>query len=76
MTSPAVNTVLKMLESLPVNEQNRVVDHIQEYILDLQDEQQWDKEFRESQKQLIATAKRARQQIVSGHAKSLNISDL
>lgn len=76
MISPAVSTVIKMIESLPVNEQNRVVDHLQEYIINLQDELQWDKEFRESQEQLIAAAKNARQEIANGKSKPLNIADL
>lgn len=76
MISPAVSTVIKMIESLPVNEQNHVVDHLQEYINNLQDELQWDKEFRESQEQLIAAAKKARRAIAKGKSKPLNIADL
>lgn len=76
MTSPAVKTVVKMIESLPISDQNRVVDHLQEYIVDLRDELQWDKEFRESQAQLITAAKKARKEIASGLSKPLNISEL
>ena len=76
MTSQAVNTVIKMLESLPLNEQNRVADHIREYILEMQDEEQWDKEFMENEEQLIAAAKKVRQEIADGYAKLLNTSDL
>ena len=76
MLSPAVNTVIKMIESLPDYEQNRVVDHLQEYILDLQDELQWDKEFEERKGQLINAAKKARKDIKGGLSKPLNLNEL
>jgi hypothetical protein len=42
MSSKAIATVQKMLESLPEEAQERVVEHLREYILDLQDELEWD----------------------------------
>ena len=53
MSSTAIATVTKMLESLPEPAQDQVVEHLREYLEDLQDELQWDALFR-TQPQLIA----------------------
>jgi len=76
MSTPAVSAVVKMIESLPENEQNRVVDHLREYILTLEDELEWDKQFRETQNQLIAAAKKAREEIAKGQARALKPDNL
>jgi RNA binding exosome subunit len=68
MSSPAINTVIKMMESLPEDKQDRIVEHLREYIQDLQDEQKWHKSFNKSQEKLIVTAKLAKQQIADGKA--------
>ena len=41
MRSPAISTVIKMMESLSVEKQDKIVEHLSEYIQDLQDEQKW-----------------------------------
>jgi uncharacterized membrane-anchored protein len=38
MESNAIATVVKMMESLPETEQNQVVEHLREYITEMQDE--------------------------------------
>jgi hypothetical protein len=42
MSSEAISTVVKMLESLPKHAQNQALDHLLEYLADVQDELQWD----------------------------------
>ncbi len=42
------------MESLPVSLQERVTDHLREYIDDLQDEIKWDNSFAKSQSKLVA----------------------
>ena len=42
MFSTAIATVEEMLESLPEEAQDCVVEHLPEYILELQDELRWD----------------------------------
>jgi hypothetical protein len=68
MSSPAVTTILKMLESLPVDVQEKVAEHLREYISDLQDEARWEKSFSKTQLNLIAAARQAREQIAQGQA--------
>jgi hypothetical protein len=76
MSTPAVTTVIKMMESLPEDEQERVVVHLREYILDMEDELEWDQQFRETQDQLVVAAKSAREQAARGESKPLKTSDL
>ena len=47
MSSTVIHTVVKMMESLPVEIQERVAEHIREYVSDLQDEARWDESFGE-----------------------------
>ena len=76
MSSNAIATLVTMMESLPTDVQNRVVEHLREYIDDLQDELQWDKSFQKTQPQLIAAARRAKQEIAEGRAKPLDYDQL
>ena len=41
ISSPQISTLVKIMESLPVSLQERVTDHLREYINDLQDEIKW-----------------------------------
>ena len=52
--------------------QDKIVEHLREYIQDLQDEQKWDKSLNKSQDKLIAAAKLAKQQL--DRAFSLNLA--
>lgn len=38
MSSPAITTIVKMVESLPDELQEQVAEHIREYIADLEEE--------------------------------------
>lgn len=76
MTTSAITTVIKMLETLPETTQNQVIEHLREYIAALQDELQWDMTFQKSQKQLIAAAQRAKQEIAAGQAESMDLNQL
>ncbi|MDJ0532810.1 MAG: hypothetical protein QNJ70_09990 [Xenococcaceae cyanobacterium MO_207.B15] len=76
MSSPAINTVIKMMESLPEDIQHKIVEHLREYIQDLQDEDKWNKSFNKSQDKLIAAAKIAKQQIAEGKAKPMDYDKL
>lgn len=74
MSSAAIVTVIKMIESLPENLQYQVAEHLREYIEDLQDELQWDVSFKETQQQLSAAAQRAQREIAEGKALPLDQS--
>lgn len=72
MSSTAVVTLVKMVESLPDTAQEQVVEHLREYIATLQDELQWNATFKKTQSQLAAAARRAKQEIAEGRVTPLN----
>jgi hypothetical protein len=76
MSSTAIVTVTKMMESLPEPAQDQVVEHLREYLEDLQDELRWDALFKKTQSHLVAAARSARQEIVQGLAKPLDYDKL
>ena len=76
MPSTTIATIVKMMESLPKPTQERVVDHLREYIEDLQDELQWDGLVKKTQRGLTAAAQRAKKEIAAGHAKPMDYERL
>ena len=77
MTStPSIATIIKMLESLPESVQEQVVEHLREYLADLQDELKWDNLFERTQFQLVAAARRAKQEMMQGRAQPMDYERL
>jgi len=72
MSSTAITTVIKMLESLPETVQDQVVEHLREYLADVQDELRWGGLFEKTQQQLIAAARRAKKEMGEGQAQPLD----
>ena len=76
MSSSAITTIVKMVESLPEPAQVLVVEHLREYIADLEDEHEWDQQFQNTQAQLIAAARRAKAESAQGKAQPLDYEQL
>ena len=76
MASTTIATVVKMMESLPETAQERVADQLRELISELSDDLRWERSYAKSQPQLVAAARRARQEIAAGRAKPLNPDEL
>ena len=76
MSSPAINTVIKMMESLPEDKQNELVEHLREYLQDLQEEGKWQNSFDKTQDKLVAAARLAKQQIAEGKAQPMDYDKL
>ena len=76
MTSKATTTIIKMLETLPEQAQDRVVEHLREYIEDLRDEALWDESFSRTQANLVSAARQVRKEIAEGKATPLDIEKL
>ena len=76
MESNAIATVVKMMESLPETEQNQVVEHLREYITNMQDDIQWELLFKKTQNKLIDAAKKAKREIAEGRAVPMDYSKL
>lgn len=65
-----------MMESLPLDVQERVAEHLREYVDDLQDEIRWSESFQRTQQKLVAAARRAKQEIAEGQATPLDYDQL
>jgi hypothetical protein len=65
-------TMMKMLESLPEQIQERVLEHMREYIVDIRDEAKWDESFTRTQTKLVAAARQARKEIGQGKASPMD----
>lgn len=76
MSSKAIATVTKMMESLPEPVQDQVAEHLRDHIADLQDEMQWDVAFENTQQQLITAARKAKQEIAEGKAEPMDYDRL
>ena len=76
MASNAITTITQMMETLPEPQQNQVVEHLREYIAELQDELRWEASFNKTQNQLIAAARRAKQEIAEGKAEPMDLDRL
>ncbi len=76
MSSPAISTVIKMMESLPEDKQNELVEHLREYIQNLQEEAKWQNSFNNTQDKLVAAARLAKQQIAEGKAQPMDYDKL
>jgi len=76
MSSVTLITVIKMLESLPEDKQEQVLNHLYEYITELHDEIKWDILFKDSQKELSKIAKQVRKEIDEGKLEDFDYEKL
>jgi hypothetical protein len=76
MSSPAVTTIVKMVESLPNDLQDKVAEHIRDYIAELEDEKRWDEAFKGTQDGLVAAARKAKQEIAEGRSIPMDYEQL
>ena len=76
MSSEAITTVVKMMESLPEPAQNQIVEHLRTYLMEAQDELRWDELFNKTQSKLVAMARLAKKQTAEGKARPMDYSEL
>ena len=76
MASNAVVTITRMIETLPEVLQDQVVEHLREYITELEDELRWETSFNNTQDQLIEAARRAKKEIAAGKAEPMDLDRL
>jgi len=57
MVSESIATVIRMMESLPEPAQDRVAEHLRDYLLEIQDELRWDDSFKKTQSGLVTLAR-------------------
>ena len=76
MSTATIETVVKMLETLPAPVQERAVEHLREYIEDLKDEALWDAQFDQSSAKLSEMAHKAKQEIAEGKSAAMDFDKL
>lgn len=76
MSSAAIKDLVEMVEALPNEVQQQVVEHLREYIADLQDEQQWNVAFSRTQSALVTAARKAKQEKAMGEATAMDYDRL
>ena len=76
MASNAITTMTQMMETLPEALQNQVVEHLREYIAELEDELRWEASFNNTQEQLMAAARQAKQEIAEGKSEPMDLDRL
>lgn len=76
MASATITTIIKMIETLPEAAQNKVAERLQEYISEIQSEVRWESLFKKTENQLVAAARRAKQEIAQGLATPMDYDQL
>jgi hypothetical protein len=76
MSSTAIMTLTRMMETLPESAQNQAVEHLREYIATMQDERDWDELFESTQSQLIVAARQAKDEIAADKSKPMDFDRL
>jgi len=72
----ATETILKMIEPLPEETKNRIVDELRIMVSEISDEAIWQEQFSRTEQGLIDAAKRAKQEIADGLAKPMEYDKL
>jgi len=74
--SKRTETVVKMIESLPVKAQERVVEELRDLVEDARDDARWDDLFERKKVRLVAAARKARKEIAAGKARDMDYDKL
>ena len=75
MTTKAIETAIKLLETLPEPTQEQLVDELRRLALEAQDEAKWDELFARSGR-LKAVAQKAQQEVSAGRASDMDFEKL
>lgn len=74
MSTAAIATLVKMMGELPEPAHEQVVDRLREYLLDLQDELEWERLVKRTRPQLKVAARCAKEEIAAGRCSAEAIS--
>jgi hypothetical protein len=76
MSSPAIATIIKMVESLPDELQEQVVEHVRVYLAEIEEEKRWDDSFKRTKHNLVAAARKAKEEIAAGLSERMDYEQL
>lgn len=69
-------TIAKMVQSLPESLQIVVLEELKEIVAEKIDEAEWNMQFEQKQDQLIAAAKKVKEQIATGKVEEMDYEKL
>jgi len=69
-------TIAKMVQSLPESLQVIVLEELKEIVAEKMDEAKWNMQFEQKQDQLIAAAKKVKEQIAAGKVEEMDYEKL
>jgi len=69
-------TIAKMVQSLPESLQVIVLEKLKEIVAEKMDEAKWNMQFEQKQDQLIAAAKKVKEQIAAGKVEEMDYEKL
>ena len=76
ITNKKLDAVISLLESLPENLQGKVLEHICDYVEEIQDDQKWADSFAKDQKKLVAAVRKAKEEIQNGNSEPMDLKEL
>ncbi|MEP7213046.1 MAG: hypothetical protein ABI791_08230 [Acidobacteriota bacterium] len=76
MSSATIDTITKILESLPEPVQDRAVEHLRDYLEEITDEIRWDESFGRTSDKLSAFAQKVREEIAAGKSETMKLDKL
>lgn len=76
MVTPAIHTIVKMLEHLPEPAQKDAAEHLRTYLAEAQGEQKWEQAFAKTQYKLTSAARQARHHIAEGKSEPMDFDQL
>jgi hypothetical protein len=76
MSSPAISTIVKMVESLPDELQAQVVEHVRSYLAEIEEEKRWDASYQRTKPNLVAAARKAKAEIAAGLSTPMDYEQL
>ena len=76
MSSPAVTTIVEMVESLPEELQEQVAEHVRTYLAEIEEENRWDNSFKRTKDNLVSAARKAKAEIAAGMSTPMDYEQL
>jgi hypothetical protein len=72
----AITTIVKMVESLPDELQEQVMEHVRVDLAEIAEEKRWDDSFKRTKTNLVAAARKAKEEMAAGLSTPMDYEQL
>ena len=76
MSSPAITTIVNMVESLRTELQEQVVENVRTYLAEIEEEKRWDNSFKRTRDNLVAAARKTKEEVDVGMSTPMDYEQL